>query len=178
MSGAKSDSSWSPFSDDASEDTGYAWGESIAAKSSWPGDAWAGRVRHTLLSPDESTGGQSMRGRNSITAAWGRAAVPGNNVSFLGCHPAVAQEQQSQRNTPDLLAAIVDGALQAASAPGMLSVSAAGPQRISILHSTPSHPARAASSMLQGPSLLDLQPASAWQVDSQQQVPAWWPASP
>jgi hypothetical protein len=181
MSGAKSDCSWSPCSDDTLEVTDYSWSGSFFEQGTFGRRVCADSFRDLLLSPEAFAEGcaiadQSMRGSSSIQMAPERASVPRNNLSWQSYRPAAAA--QGQHKTPDLLEAIVNGALQAASTPGVLSVSAAGPQRISPTSNSFSCSARvAANGMLEGPSLFDLQPPTSWQCGSQQQVEVWWTAS-
>jgi hypothetical protein len=137
-----------------------------------------------MLSPvtfaaDFTLASQSMGSRGSIMVSQGQGHASSYRISSRGRHAAGgAQEQQSQHDTSGLLAAIVDGAMQAAAAPGMLSVSAAGPQQMARSGRSGLPVRAAASSMLDGPSLLDLHASSHYQGSSEHLKQYWWPASP
>jgi hypothetical protein len=172
---------WSPCSSDASESTLYQWVDGLGATSFLSSCVGADSVRDLLLSPDAApedcalTGqhfcGNGMDNHDYTPSRAGN--VPGRNAAA-----ATGQGQQRQQGMPALLAAIVDGALQAASTPGVLSVNVAGPrQQLATSPCRFGRPASlAASTTLSGPSLLDLQQPSSWQGGSQQ--PLGWPASP
>jgi hypothetical protein len=184
MPGVTTECSWSPCSSDVSEGTLYQWVDGLGAKSFFSSCVGADSVRDLLLSPDAAPEDCALEGR-SFWSSHGTSsqndmiAAAGNTP---GRHPAAATRQGQQRphDTPALLAAIVDGALQAASTPGVLSVSVTGPRQQ--LAAGPCRFGRLASPTasitLNGPSLLDLQQPNAWQGCSHQPMRLGWPASP
>jgi hypothetical protein len=182
MPGAMAERSWSPCSFDVSESTLYQWVDGLGAKSFFSSCVGADSVRDLLLSPDAAPEDCALTSErfwssNGI-ADYNYTPSTAGNVPGRNAAAATGQGQQRQQGTPALLAAIVDGALQAASTPGMLSVSVAGPrQQLAASPCRFGRPASVAASTTHiVPSLLDLQQPSSWQGGSQQ--PLGWPASP
>lgn len=183
MPGAKFDCAWSPCSSETSEAALQFGVDGMGAKSFFSSCVGVDSVSDLMLSPEAASEGCAFDsfgiwGSSSLSVTLDRSAIAGSNTSLPGYRPAAGQGQQSQHDTPALLAAIVDGALQAAAAPGMLSVSAAGPQQLAARPTRSSPTTRtAANSMFDGPSQLYLQQFCARQGGSQQRVDFGWPAS-